>query len=215
MYLEFCSYNTSHFERVEKQTEDVFDAVALGFSGIAIPVYLLKKIATFLSSTPIDVAAPIDFPQGTSDNRLRMQEALLCLKEGADFLDIPINPFLVKDMEYSKMEVEIKSLLRACNDYGACLRPIIHHELYGLHQAIAISRLLYDCGVTDIIPASGFHNDDIYNNILTCVSVQEKTGLSVLCNGHIWLKSQYDSVIRSNISSLRLYSTNLLSSFSV
>ena len=215
MYLEFCNYNNSHFDGLETQTRQVFDAVSVGFSAVAVPTYLLKEIATYFSRTTIDVATVIDFPNGTSDKKIRQHEVLVSLRAGADFVDIPINPYLVRDRKYSRIESEIKTFLRMCEDYGALPRMIMQHNLHSMKESLALARFMQDLGVSHILPASGFHNDDMYDNLVLCSSIEEKTNIKSIFNGHIWLESQYNNVIKSNIFGLRLYSFNLLSSFSV
>tara|TARA_R110000751_G_scaffold179755_3_gene286106 strand:+ start:2092 stop:2739 length:648 start_codon:yes stop_codon:yes gene_type:complete len=215
MYLEFCSYNNSHFDGLENQTRQVFDAVSVGFSGIAVPIYLLKEVATYFSGTTIDVATVIDFPNGTSDKKIRQHEVLVSLRAGADFIDIPINPYFIRDRKYSRIESEIKTFLRMCKDYGADPRMIIQHNLHPMKESLALARLMQDLEVPYILPASGFHNDDMYDNLVLCSSIEEKTDIKTIFNGHIWLENQYNNVIKSNIFGLRLYSFNLLSSFSV
>ena len=215
MYLEFCNYNNSHFDNLESQTRQVFDAVSVGFSGVAVPVYLLKEVATYFSKTIIDVATVVDFPNGTSDKKIRQHEALVALKVGADFIDVPINPYLVRDKKYSKIESEIKTFMRMCKDYGAEPRMMMQHNLHSLKESLALARFMQDIGVPYILPASGFHNDDMYDNLVLCSAIEEKTDIKTIFNGHIWLENQYNQAIRSNIFGLRLYSFNLLSSFSV
>jgi deoxyribose-phosphate aldolase len=200
---------------LETQTRQVFDAVSVGFSAVAVPTYLLKEVATYFSRTTIDVATVIDFPNGTSDKKVRQHEVLISLRAGADFVDIPINPYLVRDRKYSRIESEIKTFLRMCEDYGASPRMIMQHNLHSMKESLALARFMQDLGVPHILPASGFHNDDMYDNLVLCSSIEEKTGIKTIFNGHIWLESQYDNVIKSNIFGLRLYSFNLLSSFSV
>ena len=215
MYLEFCNYNSSHYKNTESQTRDIFDAVSIGFHAVGIPQYLLKQVCTFLSATTVDVAVPIDFPTGTSDKKVREHEVLVCLKRGADFIDVPINPYLIKDRKYDSIEKEIKTFSRMCADYGSELRIMLQHNLYPMSESMAIARLAQDLGVNYILPASGFHNDDIYDNLLLCSNIEQKTNINTICNGHIWLEKQYNSVIRANIFGLRVYSLNLFSTFSV
>jgi len=215
MYLEFCNYNNSHFDGLEHQTRQVFDAVSVGFSGIAVPTYLLKEVATYFSGTTIDVATVIDFPNGTSDKKIRQHELLVALRAAADFIDIPINPYLVRDKKYSKIESEIKTFMRMCQDYGAEPRMIMQHSLHTLKESLALARFMQDLEVPYILPSSGFHNDDMYDNLVLCSAIEEKTDIKTIFNGHIWLESQYNQTIQSNIFGLRLYSFNLLSNFSV
>ena len=93
--------------------------------------------------------------------------------------------------------------------------PTKQHNLHALKDSLALARFMQDLGVPYILPASGFHNDDMYDNLVLCSSIEEKTDIKTIFNGHIWLESQYNQTIQSNIFGLRLYSFNLLSSFSV
>ena len=215
MYLEFCNYNNSHFDEIDIQTREIFESISIGFSGVAVPLYLLKEVATYFTGTTIDVATVIDFPNGTSDQKIRQHELLVSLKSAADFIDIPINPYLVRDRKYSRIESEIKTFLRMCKDYGAEPRMMLQHNLHAVNESLAMSMLMQDLGVPYVLPASGFHNDDMYDNLVLCSSIEEKTDIKTIFNGHIWLESQYNNVIKSNIFGLRLYSLNLLSTFSV
>ena len=92
---------------------------------------------------------------------------------------------------------------------------MLQHSLYPMAESIALALLMEDCGVSYCLPASGFHNDDVYDNLLICSAIEEKTSIKTICNGHIWLEKQYNSVIRRDIFGLRVYSLNLFSSFSV
>ena len=61
-----------------------------------------------------------------------------------------------------------------------------------------------------MLPSSGFHNDDIYDNLLVSNSIESNTGLQVISNGYIWLEKQYEAAIGSGIFGLRLYNFQLL-----
>ena len=215
MHLEFCNYNKPYFDDLDEQRREIFDAIQAGFSGVCLPLYLLRDIREYISGIDMSFACPVDFPNGTGDKKLREHETLSCLKSQANTIDLVLNPFLIKERKYDKIVKEISTHKRMCNDYDATLRIIIHHNLYIMREAIAIARLVEDTGCRYIIPSSGYHNDDIYDNLMIANAIEQKTRVKVISNGYIWLKKQYVTAINSKIFGLRLYSLNLLSSFSV
>ncbi len=215
MHLEFCNYNRPYFDDLDKQRRQVFDAIQQDYHTVCLPLYLLRDIREYISGIDTSFACAIDFPNGTGDKKLREHETLSCLKSQANVIDLVLNPFLIKERKYNKIFSEISTHKRICDDYGATLRIIMHYSLYTPRDCVAISRLIQDTGCKYIIPSSGYHNDDIYDNLLISHTIEEKTNINVISNGYIWLKKQYISAINSKIFGLRLYSLNLLSSFSV
>lgn len=213
MFLEFCNYSRPYFDSLEKQIEDVFDAISLGFPGIAVPIYLLRELHEYIKDIPVEISTCIDFPNGTSDKKLRMHECAIAGKAGANSVDLCLNPFWLKERAYHKILEEFNTHTRICNDYNMTLRPIIHYNLYSYRETLAIAKLMQDAGCQYIIPASGFHNDDVYDNVVVCKAIERNTNIKAVCNGYIWLEKQFNDVVNMEIYGLRLYSIKLLSSF--
>ena len=49
MHLEFCNYNKPYFDDLDKQRREIFDAIQAGFSGVCLPLYLLRDIREYIS----------------------------------------------------------------------------------------------------------------------------------------------------------------------
>ena len=205
MFLEFCNYNKTYADTQKEQIAEVFSAIDANFDGIAVSLNVLRQISDLLRDIPISISTTTDFPQGRADKKLRMHETIIGLKSGANKIDLVANPFLIDDARFYDFCKDIKSHKRACDDYGADLRVIINHNLYSLRKNISIARMVEDAGALFIIPAAGFHNDDIYDNILTCNAIESHTSIKTVCNGYIWLEKQYLAAINADIFGLRLY----------
>tara|TARA_R110000824_G_scaffold128568_4_gene289555 strand:- start:62722 stop:63354 length:633 start_codon:yes stop_codon:yes gene_type:complete len=210
MFLEFCNYNNSFATTSEHQVKEIFKAIDLDLGGIAVPLYVLRQVYPFLKGIPISIATSSDFPNGYGDRKLRLHETLTALKSGANKIDLVASPFLIKDERYLELLEDLKTHKRACDDHGADLRVIINHNLYPLKKNISIAHIIEDSGALFVIPASGFHNDDIYDNLVTATSIESKTGLRVISNGYIWLEKQYKAAVESGIFGLRVYNFHLL-----
>ena len=210
MYLEFCNYNKSYVNEIADQVKEIFEAIDLGFNGISLPSYLANRMSEELSSLDISMSCPVDYPIGTSSKKVRIHETLSIAKTYINAIDLVLNPILVKEDKLLDLKKEIEIHLNICRDYGATLRIIIHHNLYSLRKNISLARVIEDAGCEFIIPSAGFHNDDIYDNLLTSKVIEDKTSVKSICNGYIWLNDQYQTAIESKIHGLRLYSLNIL-----
>jgi deoxyribose-phosphate aldolase len=213
VYLEYCNYNRAFIENKDEYIGEIYSAISLGFSGLSIPLHILRELNRELRGIPINVSTDIDYPTGTSDAKVRLHESLTSLRAGAKSVDLVLNPFLSNNEEYYKILKELETHCRACDDYGAKLRAILHHNLYDLTRCVSLARVVEDSGCEYIIPSSGFHNDDIYDNLLTSKTIESKTDIKVISNGYIWLKKQYEAAINSNIFGLRLYSLGPMLNF--
>ena len=93
-----------------------------------------------------------------------------------------------------------------CAEYYSELRIIINYHLYEQKESLDICELLREIGVSTIIPSTGFHNDDIFDNLLFCNLIEKKIGLSAISSGTIWLDKHLKAALNSGISGVRVYS---------
>jgi len=215
MYLEYCAYNKSFIEDVDVQSQKLFRAVDLKFDGLAIPLYLLREVKTYFSDLDITIATPVDYPNGTSDKKVRQHETVVSLQSGANAIDLVANPYLIKTNKYSALEKETETHLRICEDYNADLRIILNYDLHNGKQIARVSDVLKNAGVDFIIPSAGFQRDDIYNNLLMSTTIEKHSNINVIASGQIWLEKQYMVAIQTKIFGLRLYSLNIFEELGV
>tara|TARA_R110000744_G_scaffold200354_1_gene319490 strand:- start:5632 stop:6264 length:633 start_codon:yes stop_codon:yes gene_type:complete len=209
MYLEFCNYNKSYVNDIAYQIKEIFEAIDLGVNGLSMPSYLANRMSEDLAPLDISVSCPVDYPTGISSKKVRIHETLSIAKTYVSDIDLVLNPVLVKEDKLLDLKEEIEVHLNICKDYGSTLRVIIHHSLYSLRKNVSLARIIEDAGCEFIIPSAGFHNDDIYDNLLTSKIIEDKTSVKSICNGYIWLDEQYQTVIKSKIHGLRIYSLNI------
>ena len=210
MYLEFCNYNKSYVDDVRHQIKLIFEAIDIGINGLSIPFYLANRMSEDLSPLDVSISCPVDYPTGTGSKKVRLHETLSIAKTYVNTIDLVLNPILAKEDKLFDLMKEIEAHIRVCNDYQCTLRVIIHHNLYSLQRNITLARVIEDAGCKFIIPSAGFHNDDIYDNLLTSKIIENKTSIKSICNGYIWLGDQYKTVIDSEVYGLRIYSLNIL-----
>jgi len=210
MYLEFCNYNRRSADKSEDKVKELFNAVELNFKSISTDLYILRKSQEFLKDLDISISVPVGYPLGKMDRKTKEHETLAALKGGASAIDLVINPYLVMDREFVGLADEVTSNLNICQDYNADLRITINYSLYPQAKSLSICNALQDCGIEFLIPSNGFYNDDISENLLMSKTIEKNTSLRVITSGQVWLKKQFDMVVKSKIFGLRLYSLNFL-----
>jgi deoxyribose-phosphate aldolase len=207
MHLEYCCYNKRLVGKTETETLEIFKSIGLNFSGVCLPLCLLREIhrdLVYLEN--FTIACPIDYPLGIGDRKVRQHEALVALKGGANTLDLVMNPYLAKKEKHKLIKKDILPIIDISKSRNAQTRLIINYDLYDLQDAMQIAETARDAGIDTIIPSGGFRNDDIFDNLLFCNSVEEKLGVNAICSGGMWLKKHYDAAIKSKIFGLRIYS---------
>ena len=207
MHLEYCCYNKNPIEDVRTEITNVFDAIGLGFSGVALPLYILRQISHELSDIPLTISCPIDYPLGCGDRKVRQHESLVAVKSGATAIDLVMSPYLLSKGVLETIKKDVSPILGMCEAYKATLRVILNYDLCETkEEAFEGVKMLREIGAEIIIPSSGFRNDDIFDNILFCRLIEKELGATAICSGRMWLEKHYKSVINSGISGLRVYS---------
>ena len=131
------------------------------------------------------------------------------LKAGASTIDLVGNNYLLHNKNYSKFSEEVKKHLKACLDNNAELRVILDNSKYEPAEMIAIAKVLGESGIEYVIPSTGFYRDDIYDNIITSMSIESKTSVKSIVSGHMWLEKHHEMAIEGKFFGLRAYSLEL------
>lgn len=209
MYLDFCTYNRTSNKSIDAELEDIFLAIHLGFDNVSVPIRILREIKSLLKGTKITIASPVDYPFGDSEKTPRSHQTLRALKAGASIIDLVGNNYYIYNKSYKKFSEEIKEHLKICLDYGAELRVLLDSSKYEPSRMISLSKTLEDSGIEYVIPSTGFYRDDIYDNIITAMSIESKTNIKSIVSGHMWLSKHYDTAVGGKFFGLRAYSLEL------
>lgn len=209
MYLDFCTYNRTSNKSLDSQLEDIFLAIRLGFNNISVPIRTLRELKPFLKETKITAASPVDYPFGNSEKTPRLHQTVRALKAGASTVDLVGNNYFLHNKSYSKFSEEIKEHLRICLDYDAELRIVLDNSKYTPSEMVSIAKVLGESGIEYVIPSTGFYRDDIYDNIITSMSIESKTSVKSIVSGHMWLEKHHEMAIEGRFFGLRAYSLEL------
>ncbi len=92
------------------------EAKAHDFYAVCVNSSYVGLAASMLKDTPVKVAAVVGFPLGAMSTEVKIAEALDCIENGADEIDMVINIGLLKAEHYKAVEDEIAAIKEAIGD---------------------------------------------------------------------------------------------------
>ena len=107
--------STSVKEEIEKLCED---AKKYEFATVCINPCYVSYASKLLKGTKVKVCTVIGFPLGANTTRIKMEEAMDAVSNGAEEIDMVINVGYLKDKDYSYIKNEIKIMTEICNETG-------------------------------------------------------------------------------------------------
>lgn len=92
------------------------EAMEYNFYSVCVNGCYVKKCSEILKGTDVKVAAVIGFPLGAMSTASKVFEAKTCIEDGASEIDMVINVGMLKAMEYSYVEEEIRQIKNAIGE---------------------------------------------------------------------------------------------------
>ena len=207
MYVDLAFLTKTATE--EETRKAVFTASECNLNGICILSAYIGQMREFVPD--MILSCPIDYPQGSSDIKVRNHAIISALRKGANAVDLVLNHPLAMNRKMNELIEDISSNLQICKEYGASLRMMMEYRMFeDANLFFDIASLLKEVGVEYVFPATG-HRLDNYRDNLICGKVTfEKSGLKVICNGNISSKKQYEEIKKSQVFGVRLTSLPII-----
>ena len=130
------------------------EAKKYGFFSVCIHPSFVKKAVEMLNKTGVKVSTVIGFPLGTSLTKVKVYEAIESVLNGADELDIVINPGWARANEWKLLEKEISDVIAATP--GVTHKVIIETAYLTNDQKIRASLAVMNAGGEFIKTSTGF-----------------------------------------------------------
>jgi len=200
MFLEYCNYNRN-LDDYSKEISIAFKCLDAKFTGLAMPVYLVKEIREYLPKN-IQIATSIDYPLGCSSTKTRFAMTLEALRSGANVIDYVPNHYWLQS-HFVKLQKEIQAILAMCKDYGAELRIFLNSLDH--KTLIVLARMYSKLQITTGFCGMGYHYHDFYDHILNGSIVQQQTDMSIIFNGFICNQAHKHILQTSSFSGIRVY----------
>jgi len=128
------------------------EAVQHRFLGVCVPPFWVKRAQRELQGSDVLLVTVIGFPYGYQMTEVKMEEAKLAVRDGADELDLVMNISAFKDgIPWPK--VEIAKMANYLHGEGKLLKVIIECPLLDKEEIKQAALMCADAGV-DIIKTS-------------------------------------------------------------
>jgi deoxyribose-phosphate aldolase len=131
-----------------KEAEDnVYYSICILPQFIAIAHSFLDKVK---------ISALIDFPKGTSDTKMKINEIDNAIVNGADEVDVVINYTLIKNSEeHEKLEKEVRELTEYCHREGVTIKAIIEIGALNYQEIEEMCTICIDNNVDFVMTSTG------------------------------------------------------------
>ncbi|WP_111672637.1 deoxyribose-phosphate aldolase [Algoriphagus litoralis] len=133
----------------------VRDAIEEQFVGVCVPPFWVKKVKRDLREEDIQVVTVIGFPFGFEDTATKAAEAIQCIKQGADELDLVWSQTAFHSgMNWPK--IEIAQLAKICHDEERILKVIIETAYLNPDQIREACLICQDAGADYVKTSTGY-----------------------------------------------------------
>lgn len=130
------------------------EAIQYGFASICVNPCWVPLVAAKLKGTQVRTCSVVGFPLGATPGECKAHEAAVCIKNGADEVDMVINVGALKDGNLDLVRAEIAAVKRACGD--RTLKVIIETCLLTEEEKIVACRLSAEAGADFVKTSTGF-----------------------------------------------------------
>lgn len=123
---------------------------------VCVKPYYVPRAAALLQGTGVLVCSVIGFPHGNSHTAIKVQEALLAIREGATEIDMVANAGRVLGGDLAYVAGDIKAVNDACVTHGAILKVIFENDYLQDAHIIALCRICTEIGVAFVKTSTGY-----------------------------------------------------------
>lgn len=124
------------------------------FASVCINPHFVPLAARMLQGSPVKVCTVIGFPLGATTTETKVYETKKAIADGAHEIDMVINVGALKSKDYSKVEDDIRQVVRACE--GKILKVILETALLTKEEKIKACELSVKAGADFVKTSTGF-----------------------------------------------------------
>ncbi|MBC6492918.1 deoxyribose-phosphate aldolase [Flavihumibacter stibioxidans] len=132
------------------------EAVQYGFAAVCLPPPFVKRAATILAPTEVNVATVVGFPFGYSATEAKVAETVLAIVDGAREIDMVINLIALKQNDWTYLQKEVNLLREVCHNKGRILKVIIESGILTDEEIIACCEKLGPLGIDYMKTSTGY-----------------------------------------------------------
>jgi len=131
------------------------DGIEYGFCTVCVNPCYVKLAAQELKSSKVKVCSVSGFPLGANRSDLKVKEAELACRDGAQEIDMVINVGALKSGDYKYIEEEIKSILKGMGK-GKVLKVILETSVLTEKEKIKGATIVKESGAHFVKTSTGW-----------------------------------------------------------
>ncbi len=125
-------------EQIDKLCDE---AKQYGFAAVCVNPIWVRRCASRLRGTPVEVCAVVGFPLGANATETKVLEARRALRDGAREIDMVLNIGALKGGDHKLVRTDIARVVEACHEVGAICKVIIEAGLLSDEEKVVAARL--------------------------------------------------------------------------
>lgn len=123
---------------------------------VCVKPYYVPRAAELLAGADVLVCSVIGFPHGNSHTAIKVAEALLAIREGANEIDMVANAGRVLGGALRYVEDDIRAVHEACVGRGALLKVIFETDYLQDAHILALCEICSRIGVAFVKTSTGY-----------------------------------------------------------
>jgi len=206
MFIEFLV----DYLYTDQETKDLFRELKTNYADsidyILINEHQYRLASYFFSNAKINIY--IDYPLGlsTTENRIA---SISNIYNKCNTVSLQAPASFVINRKYDKIRKEISLIKESFPNIS--LRYIVDYRKYNHNILAKFASILTENGIDTLYPSTGFFIDNIYDNILACKYLEEKSKIKTIFNANIWTKDHIDLIIKLKPVGINIQNTHSLS----
>jgi deoxyribose-phosphate aldolase len=175
-------------------TELIFQGIEKQADKIVIPTGLIGACKVIYPQAPF--SALISYPYGIEPLSVKINEITAAAKAGVKTIDLLINQFFIRNLEYKRIVAEYQNIQTFCKQFEIDIRCVIEHRLESLSRNVKIAQVLESAGAETVVTGTGLIYENTPDAILSCYKIKENTSLEVITYSHNW-SADYIKILKS------------------
>lgn len=131
-------------------------AIANEVAAYCLKPHAVTEAKQWLAGSDVKLCTVIGFPHGTSTVEIKVAEAALAAKQGAEEVDMVINPSKAIEGDWDYFKKGISSINQATVDNGAVLKVIFETGFLTDEQIMKLCEIASEVGVAFVKTSTGF-----------------------------------------------------------
>lgn len=191
-------------DATEEQVETVIkQAIDNHFHTVMINPYWVAKTHKALEGTDVVTATVIGFPLGATTTAAKVFETEQAIKDGVDEVDMVMNIGEMKGGNFTKVEDDIKAIVKVGHDANKVVKVIIETALLTDDEITKAAKIVADAGADFVKTSTGFSTRGAAVHDVELMSVAVAgTDTQVKASGGIHSAAEAEAMINAGATRL-------------